>query len=123
MKKLNISKKIIISFLSIFFFSILGTFNNVHAAATLYFTSTASSVYVGNTFTVYPRVNTGGSDTNSYYVSLSFTSNIQPISISKGGSICSLFTQDPSFSGSTASISCGLPSPGFNGSSGVLSWI
>lgn len=107
--------------LGVCLFSVLGIFNDVSADATLYFTASTTKVYPGNTFTVYPRVNTGGTVTNAYAVNITFPSGlIQPVNISKGGSICTLFTQEPSYTSSTAAISCGLPAPGYNGSNGIL---
>lgn len=94
--------------------------SHASAAASLYMGSSTSQVYPGGTFTVYPRVNTGGAATNAYQAEISYTSNIQAIGISKGGSICSLYTTEPSYTLSTASISCGLPTPGYNGTSGSL---
>ena len=108
---------ILISFFVLLSF---GFFNKAYATATLYLTASKTTVTQGSTFTIYPRVNTGGSPTNSYGVTLSFPTNIQPISASTGGSICTLYTQQPSYSASSGSISCGLPSPGYNGSSGGL---
>lgn len=116
-----IKKQFLVTIIAFFTFLVLGTFNHVQAAATLYFTASTTGTYVGQTFTVYPRVNTGGDSTNAYSVQITFPSGlIQPISISKGGSVCTLFTQEPSYTASTATISCGLPNPGYNGSSGSL---
>lgn len=90
------------------------------AAASLYLTSTSSTVYLGQSFNIYPKVNTGGVSTNAYTVNMTFPGTIAPIAISKSGSICSLYTQAPSYTAATASINCGLPSPGYTGTAGGL---
>ena len=109
-----------ICFLALAAFTGLAAFNEVHAAASLYMAASSTRVYPGATVTVYPRVNTGGANTNAYNLNIVFSGPITPIGISKGGSICTLYTAEPSYSASTASISCGLPTPGYNGTAGGL---
>jgi hypothetical protein len=120
---LNLSCKKYLGILVFVFliFASSGVFNRVKAAASLYFTASSVKVYVGQNFTLYPKVNTGGDATNAYIVNITFSSNsIQPVSITKNGSICSLYTSEPSYTSTTATISCGLPTPGYNGSAGGL---
>jgi len=106
--------------LVLLFFIALGSINKSQAAASLYLSASSTRVYPGNSVTVYVKVNTGGAATNAYSASVGFPSALRPTSISKGGSICSLFTQEPTFSTGSASFNCGLPSPGYNGGGGTI---
>lgn len=121
MKFKTARKQIIAVVVSLFLFLSLGFLNEVYAAASLYLTASTTTTYPGNTFVIYPRVNTGGAATNAYTVSITFPSSlVQVVSMSKAGSICTIYVSEPSFTASTASINCGLPTPGYNGSSGGL---
>ena len=121
MKSSKIINKILVVILSIPVFLSLGVFNKVDSAASLYFAASATSVHLGNTFTIFPKVNTGGDATNAYAFTMSFPADkIEPTTMSKGGSICTLYTHEPSYTASTASVSCGLPTPGYNGTAGGL---
>src|SRR3989338_6277844 len=93
-----------------------------HAAAL--FIPPASATYgVGKTFTVSFRVDTEGAAINAAEAALSFDpEKFEVVSVSKTGSLFSLWTQEPVFSNSSGSLSFGggVPSPGYNGTSGLL---
>lgn len=92
-------------------------------AATLYLSSNASSLAVGETMTLYVILNSQGEAVNNAEVTVRFpTDLIDVVSVSKGGSILSLWVEDPSFSNSSGVISFngGIPTPGFVGSQGSL---
>jgi len=94
------------------------------SAATMYFSPTAGTKYVGSSFTVAVLVDTGGTAANSFQADVRFPSDkLEVSSISTGGSVCTLFPFQPSYGTGTAQIQCGLPSPGYNGSGGKLGTI
>lgn len=82
-----------------------------------------TTVYVGGTFSVYVRVNSTSVATNAYKAILSYPKNlVTAIGKDSGGSLCSFWPQNPTYSNSTgtASFECGMPAPGFKGSGGHL---
>jgi len=73
--------------------------------------------------TLYVILNSQGEAVNNAEVTVRFpTDLIDVVSVSKGGSILSLWVEDPSFSNSSGVISFngGIPTPGFVGSQGSL---
>lgn len=97
---------------------------SVGAANASLYLSPSSEVYsVGNTFSVAVRVNTGGIAINAAEAGLIFSPDkLSVVSLSKSGSIFSLWTTEPSFSNSdgTVSFGGGVPNPGFSGASGKI---
>jgi len=92
-------------------------------AATLYFSPSSGNFTVGNVFTVNVLVNTENADINNAEATVNFPSGLlEIISISKSGSIFSLWVEEPAFSNSagTLSLNGGLPTPGFKGASGKV---
>lgn len=92
-------------------------------SASLTFSPSSGTKYVGNTFAVTVLTSTGGVSANSFQADFRFPSDrLEVTSISTGGSVCSLFPFQPSYSNAsgTGSITCGLPSPGYNGSGGKI---
>src|SRR3989344_2199055 len=108
-------------FFSLFIFSFFGV--RAADAATLYFSPSSGNFSVGNVFTVNVLVNTENADINNAETTVNFPSGLlEIISISKSGSIFSLWVEEPSFSNSagTLSLNGGLPTPGFKGASGKV---
>lgn len=95
-------------------------------SASLTFSPSSGTKYVGNTFAVTVLTSTGGVSANSFQADFRFPiDKLEVTSISTGGSVCSLFPFQPSYSNAsgTGSITCGLPSPGYNGSGGKIGTI
>lgn len=93
------------------------------ATASLYFSPDTASKTVGDTVTVTMKVNTGGVAINAAEATLSFsTSVLQVKSISRSGSVFSLWPVEPTYSNAngTVNFSGGKPSPGYTGSGGSL---
>ena len=119
MGKKNFLKKFFLtSFLALAFSMFL--FSDVHAA-TLYITPTSAKISKGSTFTVTVKTDTKGSSVNVAEATVVFPSDIlQIISVSPGATFSLQTPGSPSKTQSQAFFSAGLPSPGFNGSAGVL---
>lgn len=91
------------------------------AGASLYLSPASGSYAVGATFTVSVKVNTGGQAVNAAQGSLSFDSSVlQAVSVSRGGSVFSLWTAEPTISGASVNFGGGVPHPGYNGSAGQV---
>lgn len=96
---------------------------NQALAASIYFSPSSAQKTVGNTFTVTVRVNTNGVAINAGEGSIVFDPDkLQVVSVSKSGSIFSLWASEPSFSNAEGNIdfSGGVTSPGFSGSNGLI---
>ena len=96
---------------------------NVAHAATSYFNPSSGNFTVGNIFTINVLVNTEGIAINNAEATINFPTNfLEIVSLSKSGSIFSLWVEEPTFSNSvgTLSFNGGLPTPGFNGTAGKL---
>lgn len=90
-------------------------------AATLYFTPSSGNIAVGDIFTANVYVNTKNAAINNAEAVINFPSNLlEIVSISKSGSVFSLWVEEPTFSNSagTLSFNGGVPTPGFNGTAG-----
>jgi hypothetical protein len=93
------------------------------AGASLYLTPMTGTYVVGGKFNVSVKANTGGETVNAAEGTISFDKSLLEVSgISKGGSIFSLWTAEPSFSNSAGTISFGggIPRPGYKGSAGQI---
>lgn len=117
-------KLIYFGFLFALFSASLFLFNARKAnAATLYFSPSSGNFTVGNILTTSVLVNTQGQAINNSDAVINFPSNLlEVVSISKSGSIFSLWVEEPTFSNSAGTISFngGLPTPGFSGTSGKI---
>ncbi|HEY4486997.1 MAG TPA: hypothetical protein VJB70_04685 [Candidatus Paceibacterota bacterium] len=92
-------------------------------AASLQYSPSAGDFTVGNILNVSILVNTGGKAINNADAVVNFPASLlEVISISKSGSIFTLWVEEPAFSNSAGTISFngGLPTPGFNGTAGKL---
>lgn len=90
-------------------------------AATAYLSPAAGSYEVGDLVTANVFINTENTAINNAEASINFSKDLlEVISVSKSGSIFSLWVEEPSFSNGAGSISFngGLPTPGYNGTAG-----
>lgn len=91
--------------------------------ASLYFSPSSGSKIVGDTFAIAVRVNTSGNSINASEGSVVFDhEKLQVTSVSKAGSIFTLWATEPSFSNAdgTVQFAGGIPNPGYSGSNGVV---
>lgn len=112
---------VILAFFLIFTFLTLASETNA-ADASLYLSPSTGVYAVGSTFSVAVEVNSGGETINAAEGTLTFDSDkLSVISISKNGSIFTLWATGPTFSNSAGTISFGGGTPeNFNGSSGII---
>lgn len=92
-------------------------------AAVVYLAPSSGSYDVGNIINVDLIVNTQGVAINNAEATLNFpTDLLEAVSISKSGSIFSLWVTEPSFSNNSGTIDYngGLPTPGFTGANGKI---
>jgi len=90
-------------------------------AATLYFSPASGSHSVGQNFSVVVYVSSKDQATNAVQGTVSFPADkLQLASLSKGGSIISLWVQEPSISGGSANFEGVILNPGFTGGSGKV---
>lgn len=95
----------------------------ISQAATIYFTPAAGSFKTGDLINASIKVNTQEKAINNVDATIYFpTDTLEVISLSKSGSIFSMWVEDPNFSNSAGSISFngGVPTPGFTGSAGKV---
>jgi len=95
---------------------------NGAGSASLYLSPPSGSYAVGGTFSVKIKVNSGGEAINAAEGTLIFNPDeLQVVSLSKSGSIFSLWTTAPTFSNFTGEIAFGGGTPsGFTGTSGTI---
>jgi len=88
----------------------------------LYLSPPSGTYTVGSNFSVKVKVNSGGTPINAAEGTLVFNPDeLQVVSLSKNGSIFSLWTTEPTFSNSTGNIVFGGGSPSsFTGTSGTI---
>ena len=92
-------------------------------SGSLYFSPSTSQVSVGQSFSTVLRVNTGGTAINVAEGSIVFDEGrLSVVSISKTGSVFSIWPTEPKFSNAEGTIEFagGVPSPGYSGSSGLV---
>jgi hypothetical protein len=110
-------------FFTLIFILTVATPNISHgASASMFLSPTTSSYTVGNNFSVVVKVNTGGSAINAAEGKVVFDTNKLTLrSISKSGSIFSLWTTEPGeTSPGNIEFGGGIPNPGYTGSSGTI---
>ena len=116
--RISISKEFVVSALLVILFAPLSAF-----ADTLFFSPTSGSYNVGQTFPVRILVSSTQRAINAASGVLSFPADkLQVTSVSKVGSILSLWVQEPSFSNSQGTVSFEgvVPNPGFNRQDGRI---
>ena len=92
-------------------------------SGSLYFSPSSGSVIAGQNFSIVLRVNTANVAINAAEGSVVFDSaKIQINSISKSGSIFTIWAEEPKFSNAEGTIEFagGVPNPGYSGSSGTV---
>jgi hypothetical protein len=93
------------------------------SAATISINSSSSTIAPGDTTTLYVTLNSEGVAINNSEATINFPPGLfEVISISKTGSIFSLWVEEPYFSNASGVITLngGIPTPGFNGSQGPV---
>ena len=94
--------------------------------ASLYFSPNQGTFYVGSTFNVSIFVNTGGNDINTIKVDLKFDpKKLQIVSPTIGKSFITIWVSQPTYSNIKGAVTFqgGIPHPGINTSSGLVSTI
>ena len=113
-----------ISFFSAVFFIVAAPTSAGNAS--LYLSPTSGSFFVGSTFDVSVFVNTGGENINAVEVNLKFDpTKVQIASPTAGKSFIEVWVAQPAFSNTKGTMSFigGVPSPGINTSSGLVSTV
>ena len=93
------------------------------ADASLFLSPENGNYRVGSQFSVKVKVNSDGAPINAAKSEISFSTNLLEVqSLSKSGSIFSLWPEEPTFSNSKGQISFagGVPAPGFTGVGTIL---
>jgi hypothetical protein len=96
------------------------------ASASFYFSPASGTFFVGSTFDVSIFVNTGGEDVNAVEVNVKFDpKKIQVANPTAGKSFIEVWVSQPTFSNTQGTMSFlgGVPSPGINTSSGLVSTV
>ncbi len=128
MKIKKMSKRIFILFsVSLaFLFSVCLAMPTFAGEASLYLSPASGTFYLGSTFDISIFLNTGGNDVNAVKVDLKFDPRkLQIASPTAGKSFISVWVSQPTYSNinGTAFFQGGIPSPGINTSSGLVSTI
>lgn len=93
----------------------------VQAAGSLFLAPNVGSYGVGSTITMRVVIGTGGQAINSAQANISYdTSLLTVTSVTRSGSIFTLWPSEPQASNGIVSFSGGLPTPGYTGSGGLL---
>ena len=114
-----------VSFLVLFLY-FLPLSSQAQSGASLYFAPASGTYFVGSTFDISVYVNTGDQTVNAVQVDIQFPPDkIQVASPSTGKSFISVWISQPTYSNTKGAISFigGLPTPGINTSSGLVSTI
>jgi hypothetical protein len=118
------SKKIILGFVkkTIYFLSFFIFFFIAapSSAATLYFSPNSGTKQVGKDFSVSVYVSSPDQAMNAASGNIDISSNLEIVSVSKSGSIFSLWAQEPSFSAGTFSFEGIVLNPGYTGVGGKI---
>ena len=113
----------IILFFSIGCFVSLFFMPSTALAASLFFSPSTINANAGDTVNVSVLVNTNLVSINDISTTINFPSDLlQVLSLSKSGSILSMWIDDPSFSNNSGTISFegGIPTPGYTGLTGKV---
>jgi len=96
------------------------------AGASLYLSPASGTFFVGSTFDISVFVNTGGEDVNAVEVNLKFDpTKIQVASPTTGKSFIKVWVAQPTYSNTKGTMTFigGIPTPGINTSSGLVSTV
>ncbi len=120
--KLKDTKLLVVIGLILVFISILPAVVQA-AEASLFFSPSDGIYHIGSTFLVKVKVNSDGTPINAAQSKVLFPQEILEVkSISKAGSIFTLWPEEPVFSNSEGEVSFkgGIPAPGFTGTDNIL---
>lgn len=110
--------------LTIFFSIVLSFFVSKHAsaAASLFFTPSTGTYEVGSSFTIKVKVDSGGGNgIISGEGVIAYDGSVLAVTnVSKTGSIFTLWTTEPTYSGGKISYGGGFPPPPYKGTSGTI---
>jgi len=124
-KKITNTKLLVVFSLILVVFSVLPKATEAEGAS-LYLSPQTGTFFVGSTFDVSIFLNTGGNNVNAVKVDLKFDQRkLQIASPTAGKSFIAVWISQPTFSNTegTATFQGGVPSPGINTSSGLVSTI
>jgi len=79
------------------------------ATSNLYLSPSTLSEAVGSTFTIYVSLNANGNSVNAIEATVTIPGILAITGAGTGGSLCSIWVQQPTVSGSTVSFKCGIP--------------
>jgi hypothetical protein len=108
-------------FFASFLFAVALMYPSAASAATLYLSPSSGSYAVGATFTVNVMVSSADQSANGYSGTVSYPSDLLELtSLGKGGSVVSLWVQDPSYSAGFANFEGVAFNPGYKGGAGKI---
>ncbi|MGE5392905.1 MAG: cohesin domain-containing protein, partial [Candidatus Saccharibacteria bacterium] len=90
------------------------------SAANLYLSPSSGSYPVGSNITVSVRVNTQNQDINTAEASMTYSGGVTLSTVSQGKTYYLAAPGSPAKGNGTAYLAGGLPTPGYNGTSGLL---
>jgi len=100
---------------------ILGRAEPAHAAASFYFSPSSVKLNVGQTATVTLYVSSADQSINAAEGTIVLpAAYVSGVSVSKTGSVFSLWPEEPSINGASIHFAGGKPSPGYQGSGGKI---
>lgn len=120
------NKVLIFLIILIFSFGFIAPVKSQQEGASIYLSPTTGTFQVGSTFNISVLVNTAGNDINALRVDLKFNpQKLQVASPTAGKSFIAVWVSQPSYSNveGTLTFQGGMPSPGINTSSGLVSTI
>lgn len=80
------------------------------ASASMYLSPSSLNQTVGDNFTLYVGENSGGNSVNAFEGTVNLPTGVVAITgAGTGGSLCSIWVQQPTVSGSSVSFKCGIP--------------
>lgn len=79
------------------------------ATSNLYLSPSTLSETVGSNFTIYVSLNANGNSVNAIEATVTIPGILAITGAGTGGSLCSIWVQQPTVSGSTVSFKCGIP--------------
>ncbi len=77
--------------------------------SSLYLTPSGLTQTAGSDFTIYVGVNANGNSVNAIEATVNIPNVLAITAAGTGGSLCSIWVQQPTISGSTVSFKCGIP--------------
>lgn len=107
--------------LFLFFFFSCQNYSQAASGASLYFSPANGTYAIGSDFTISIKVDTNGQIVNAVEGSINFDGEaLEFVSATRSGSIFSLWTTEPSLSGSNIIFGGGIPASGYSGAAGQV---